>query len=180
MQRHFLILSFLLLVIGLSFVAWRWRGGLSLTFSQSVARRRSSTIYYAGLFGVSLPFLFMFFRDWFAPTFHLPELFVVLAGVSMTAQFVCTFFPDNGSWTTLEHRILTGISGVLLLPLLAILVFSSGVPTAGRVLAALSLPIMIWLLVIAIRRQDGHRYALLLQIGYYALFFAPLFYITYS
>jgi hypothetical protein len=179
MLQHLGFLSFLLLAAGLFYVYRRWNGNLSVTFSQTVAHERSSYLYYIALFGVTLPILYSFFAYWFVPQFQLPAAFTVIAGISMAAQFVCTFFPDKPGWTSTEHRILTGISGVLLLPLLVILLFVPAVSFGVKLLILACLALMIWLLVIALRNQNGHRYALLLQIGYYVLFFVPIFYQTY-
>lgn len=179
MIQHAGLVSFLILICGLLFTVVRWKGGLHMTFSQHVARSRWSIIYYSALFAVTLPILYVFFIEWFVPTFRLPEWFVFFVTVSVAAQFLCTLFPEVGGWKTVAHRIFTGVSGIALLPLVLMIAMSSQVTQAGTVLAGISLVAMVALLTIALRNQSGYRYALLLQVGYYALFFLVVLFVTY-
>lgn len=179
MTKYFGLISFLILVAGLAFTVFRWKGGLHMTFSQHVARSRSSAIYYSVLFAVSLPLLYVFFANWFVPTFQFSAWFTFIAAMSMTAQFICTLIPEVGGWKTIAHRVITGISGILLLPLIVMIAVSQHVSQDDRLFAWFSLGGMIALLAIALSYQKGYRYSLLLQIGYYALFFAAVFSVAY-
>lgn len=178
-MQHLGLISFLLIATGLVFTVVRWPAGVGRTFSQHAAATRWSAVYYSSLFVVTLPLLYAFLALWFAPTFGLGQWFIVIAALSIAAQIMCTFFPEVGGWRTRVHRIITGISGVLMLPLMTMIAFSQEVPLVGRTIAAVSLAGMLALLVIAVRHQQGYRYALYLQIGYYALFFATIFVTTY-
>jgi len=150
-----------------------------MTFSQHVARSRWSIVYYSALFAVSLPVLYLFFTEWFVPTFHLSKWFVLFVTIAIVTQFLCTLFPEVGGWKTVTHRVLTGISGVALLPLVAIIAISPYVSQAGKVLAGLCFVAMAALLIIALRNQSGYRHALLLQVGYYVLFFLAVLFVAY-
>lgn len=99
--------------------------------------------------------------------------------ISSLFQLLCTFIPEVDGWKVTVHRVLTGISGITLLPLVVIIVLSENIPVAGRLIALACLSGMAVLLFVALRNQKGHRYSLLLQIGYYALFFVPVLYVTY-
>ena len=179
MIQHTGLISFLILVCGLLFTVIRWKGGLHMTFSQHVARSRWSIVYYSALFAVSLPVMYLFFAGWFVPTFHLTDWFLIFVAISITTQFLCTLFPETGGWKTTVHRILTGISGVALLPLVSMMIGSPFISLSERVLAVVCAVVMGILLVIALRNQKGYRYALLLQVGYYAAFFLTVLYATY-
>ena len=179
MLKHTGLISLLIFALGLLFVVRQWPGGLHMTFSQHVARYRVATIYYSLLFVFSLPLLCLFLISWFVPAFHLSGWFTVLAIVSSLFQILCTFIPETGGWKTTVHRILTGISGVLLLPLIVMITLSPYISLSGRWIAALCGTGMVALLFIALRNQKGHRYSLLLQVGYYALFFTAVLYATY-
>jgi hypothetical protein len=150
-----------------------------MTFSEHAAQTRASKLYYVLLFSVTLPLLYLFFVQWFIPVHELGTAFALCIIVSLASQYVCTYFPDDGSATTPVHRVLTGISGVALLPLLVIIAFSA----ATSVLMAISLTAtlaMLCLLVFALKHQAGYKHAMLLQIGYYALFFSVILLMTYT
>lgn len=150
-----------------------------MTFSQHVVATRWSKIYYAILFLVTLPFFLWFIGSWFIPQKHLPGAFLWFTYVAVLFQIACTWFPEVGAWRTIVHRVLTGISGVAMLPLVAILAMTSSLSSVVRLSSALALGLMIFLLLIALKNQKGYKWALLLQIGYYAAFFVVLLLATY-
>lgn len=179
MTKYFGLVSFLILVCGLLFTVVRWRGGLHMTFSQHVARSRSSIIYYSLLFAVALPLLYLFFTHWFVLEFKLPSWFSVFVTISVVMQFLCTLIPEVGGWKTLVHRVLASISGVTLLPLMIMLIIMPDIPSSAMIFVGISFVGMMILLAMAFVHQKGYKYSLLLQIGYYALFFASVFLIAY-
>jgi hypothetical protein len=178
-MKHLIILTLLMLIAGLSFTVLRWRGGLHMTFSQHAATNRSSKIFYFLLFLISLPTLLLFFSAWYVPTNNLPTSFLWFASVSVFFQVICNIFPEEGGTKTLIHRILTGISGIALLPMVIIIATSSHFSEFVRGLALVLLIGMVILLGIALRNQKGYRYALPLQIGYYTAFFITILVSTY-
>ncbi|HRC27962.1 MAG TPA: hypothetical protein PKV96_01080 [Candidatus Saccharimonas sp.] len=179
-MQHIGLLSFTLLLMGLAFTAIKLPGGLGKTFSQRVAGNRAAEVSYSLLFIVALPLLYVFFALWFVPTYSLPSIFRVFAAVSVVFQVVCTWVPERGGTMTIIHRILTGISGVALLPMVVIIANTQAIPTGLRYVAGVAFAAMLVLLGIALVKQKGFRYALLLQIGYYALFFGVVLSITYT
>ncbi len=179
-MQHIGLFSFILLLLGLTFTAIKLPGGLGKTFSQRVAGNRAAEALYSLLFIVALPLLYVFFALWFVPTYSLPGIFLVFAAVSVLFQVVCTWVPERGGTMTIIHRILTGISGVALLPMMAIIASTQTIPTGLRCVAGTAFAAMLVFLSIALVKQKGFRYALLLQIGYYALFFGVVLSITYS
>ena len=178
MTKYLGLVSFFILVAGLLFTVLRWKGGLHMTFSQHVARARSSTIYYSVLFAVSLPLLYLFFANWFVPEFKLTGWFTVLVAISVVAQFLCTLVPEVGGWKTTVHRLLTGVSVAMLLPIMYVLAGAPTIPSSGKYLAALCLAGMVGILGFAIFHKN-HKFTLLLQAGYYLLFFLPVLYVAY-
>lgn len=178
-MQHLGLLIVLLLIVGLTFAVTKWKGGLHLTFSQHVAPKRSSQVFYSVLFLITLPLLMFFFTDWLIPTKHLPTAFLLFAAVAVLFQIVCTWIPEEGGRKAVIHRILTAISGISLLPLMFIIAISTNLSIIVRNGAWIGLFIMITLLGIALRNQKGYRYALLLQIGYYAAFFIVILMTTY-
>lgn len=179
-MQHLILVTLLLLISGLAFTVFNWRGGVHMTFSQHAAVTRTATIYYSLLFLVTLPILFTFFVAWYVPENNLPDAFLWFAGTSVVFQIVCTWFPENGGTNTKIHRILTGISGMLLVPLMIIIAAYSDFGTFVRSAAGVALLLMLILLGIALKNQNGYRYALLLQIGYYAAFFSIILISTYA
>jgi len=178
-MQHLILLIILLLVAGLAYVPRRWPGGLHMTFSQHVARHHWSIVYYIVLFLASLPLLLWFFVAWFVPERGLPDAFIWFAAVAVVFQVACTFVPETGGIKTTIHRILTGISGITMLPLMLLLVTDWHLSTLSRVVAAAALVGMLILLSIALTHQKGYHKALLLQVGYYTGFFVAILTVTY-
>jgi hypothetical protein len=179
-MQHLLLLVVVMLILGLTFTVIRWPGGLHMTFSQHVARARWSKVYYALLFLVSLPLFVWFVAAWLVPSKQLPQAFLWLTYIAVVFQILCTWFPEEGGWKTTIHRILTGISGIAMLPLVTMLATAPSLSPLVRTTAWAAFGFMAMLLVIALSHQKGYKWALLLQIGYYAAFFLALLMATYS
>ena len=91
-----------------------------------------------------------------------PSAFLWFAVVSILLQIVSSWFPDEGGKKTIVHRILTSISGVALLPLVAIVATTSSLSTFIRYTLRVALLAMVALLNVTLTNQKGFRYALLL------------------
>lgn len=178
-MQHLGLVSFLIFFIGLLITATKLPGGLHLTFSQRVARRKKAKILYSLLFIVGLSILYLFFKLWLVPTKHLPSAFLLFAAISIFFQIACTFVPEEGGTKTLIHRLLTGISGVALLPLMIIIASAQTIGVNTRIFTCIALILMLFLLIVALANQKEFKYALLLQIGYYSLFFSIILLVTY-
>ena len=178
-MQHLILLIILLLITGLMFTVTKWKGGLHMTFSRHAATSRWSTIFYALLFLITLPMLMLFFVDWFVPTKNLLSTFLLFAAIACIFQILCTWNPEEGGGKTIVHRILAGISGIALLPLVFIIATSSQLSMTIRSISWSGLLLMILLLGIALANQKGYRFSLLLQIGYYAIFFIIILATTY-
>lgn len=178
-MQHLIIIIILLFIAGLTFTVTKWKGGLHMTFSRHAATSRWSKIFYASLFLVTLPLLMLFFVEWFIPTKNLPNIFLWFATIACLFQILCTWVPEEGGRKTIVHRVLTGISGISLLPLVVIIATSKSLSTIIHNTAWFAFLVMVVLLVIALSHQKGYRYALLLQIGYYTAFFIVILTTTY-
>lgn len=178
-MQHLILLVVILLGAGLAYVPVRWPGGVHMTFSQHVAAERYSKVYYSLLSLLVLPVLLWFFITWFVPEKSLPVAFTWFATVAVVFQIACTFVPEVGGIRTTVHRILTGISGFAMLPLIIMLALAQHLSLFTRLVSLGMLVVMLTLLTIALRHQKGHSKALLLQIGYYAGFFIAILTATY-
>lgn len=178
--QYFGILAFIVLLVGLLFIVWKWPEGQHHTFSQHVAVRKERILYYVLLFSVVLPLLLCFFIGWFVPTFELSAWFNVYLSVSSITQYVCTLIPEVGGWRTTYHRLLAGISAVFLLPPLFILLMAGSIATGGKVLAAVGLLVMLGIICLVAAGRGTHRRLLVLQASYFAAFFLPILYIAYG
>lgn len=178
-MQHLGLLSFVLLVVGLGIIAVKLPGGVSRTFSQRVANNKTTETLYSLLFLVTLPMLYLFFAVWFVPALNIPQYFLVFAVIAIVFQILCTWVPERGDSMTTIHRVLTGISGIALLPMVFVIATAESIVTNIRVVAWTALAGMVVLLIVALLHQKGFKYALLLQIGYYLLFFAAVLLATY-
>lgn len=176
---HLGYISILLLAAGLAFVVLKWPRGIQYTFSQHVAPRNSSSIFYSLLFIVTLTLLLIFFASYFIPTYELPIPFKQLLVISCVAQVLCTFFPECGKEKTKIHRVFAGISAACLPLLLAILSAWPTIDSFGRILSGACLVIMLAILCLAIFTRLRKTHALILQIMYNVAFFVPILFIAY-
>lgn len=179
-MQHLGLLALLLLATGLTFTVTRWPGGLHMTFSQHAAVNRSSKVFYSLLFLIVLPMLYLFFALWLVPVKGLTSAFLWIATISIFFQIVCTWFPEEGGKKTVVHRILTSVSGVALLPLIAIIGTTANLSTFVRYTSWFAFLAMVALLSVALSNKKSFRYALLLQVGYYTAFFVVILSITYT
>lgn len=173
------LLAVIILTLGLSFVAFKWSEGKHLSFSQHVAKRKHRIVYYNLLFTVVLPLLLLFFLGWFMPTFALPVWFGYLIIMSSVTQYVCTLVPEVGGRKTYYHRLLAGISALLLLPVQMMLVFAGNIEPVYRLLALAGMFIMLGVILLVAKGKGHHGYMLLLQSIYFAAFFIPILFIAY-
>jgi len=179
-MQHVALAVVLALIIGLTYTATHWPGGLHMTFSQHAAMNRWSKVFYSLLFTVTLPVFLWFIASWLVPEKHLPDAFVWFADIAVIFQIACTWVPEVGGTRTVIHRTLTGISCVAMLPLVVMLATSSNLPISARITAWIALVIMaVLLLLLVLKNQIGQRWALLLQVGYYAAFFGAILVTTY-
>lgn len=177
--KYFGLISVMLLLVGLWFVIWRWPQGKHMTFSQHVAQHKNATIYFF-LFAITLPLLNIFFIKWFVSAFDLTVWFNVFAIAASVFQVACTLVPEVPGWRTKLHQVLAGISALLLLPLPCMIVFSQNTGTPGRFLAVISLAIMVGVIGFTIHAKGRHVNLLIAQTAYFAAFFAPILFISYS
>jgi hypothetical protein len=131
-MQHLLLLVIIMLTLGLAYTVIKWPGGLHMTFSQHVAIARRSAIYYAILFLATLPLLMWFIAGWLVPQKQLPDGFLWFTYIAVLFQIVCTWFPEVGGWRTTTHRVLTGISGIAMLPLVVMLATASSLSAGHR------------------------------------------------
>lgn len=174
------LLAFALLIVGLLFVVVKWPHGTHLTFSQHVAKQRSSILYYIALFSVTLPLLMLFFIGWFVPTFNVAAWFSVFLIISCICQYACVFIPETGGWKSTYHRLLSGISGICLVPLLIILLWTPSLDLTEKYMIVGGLAIMASVLYDVIsHKKEQYEPTYIHQAVFYCAFFVPIVAISY-
>lgn len=171
------LVSIITLVIGLAFIVVKWPLDRHHTFSQHVARQRVSIYYYVALFSVVFPPLLVFFYRWFAPTFNLPNLFLVLVTISCVLQLACALVPETGGWKSNLHRLLAGSSAVMLPPSLGVLLLS--VPDGHNLIIAIASAVMLAVIAYVILNKGHPRNFLVLQTVYFLSFFSTIVYMIF-
>jgi len=179
MYKYFGLVAVVVLAVGLGFVVHKWPRGVSYTFSQHVALRRASIIYYAALFFVTMPLLVLFFIKWFVPVYNISHWFTVLVMGSAVAQCACTLVPETGGRKSSIHRALAGLSAVLLIPALLVLSRQNEMGTIQMIIILLSVAVMTSITGLVALSGGKHKYFLVLQALYFAAFFAPILFISY-
>jgi len=176
--KYFGLLATIILICGLVFVLYRWPQDRHKTFSQHVALRRGSIVYYCLLFVIVLPLLVVFFVGWFTPYFGISiwfNIFVILAAIF---QLSCTLVPEIGSKIT-THRSLAGLAALLLSPPLLILLFENGIGFIAKIFVGLGLLTMALCIFLVIKAKGNPRNFLIIQSAYFAAFLLPVLFIGY-
>lgn len=177
--KYFGLLATIILVCGLLFVIYKWPQGRHKTFSQHVAARRTSIIYYSSLFLVVLPLLLLFFIHWFTPYFGLTIWFNVFIILASVFQITCTFVPETGEQRIKWHRSLAGISAIFLVPTLIILLLAPTIGAISKILIMVALAAMLGCIYIVVQKRGNPRNFLIIQSTYYAAFLLPIVFISY-
>jgi hypothetical protein len=178
--KYFGIYAFLILIIGLIFVIYRWPAGLRMTFSQHVARQRQSIVYYAVLFSIVLPLLLLFFIGWFMPIFHLSIWFSVFVALSSVCQLAATIIPETSGWKVTFHRFISGLSGILLIPTLSLVLTADAVSIPGKVTVLTGIIVMVSIIgTLMVTKKKMFTPSFVHQSIYYAGFFVPILVISY-
>lgn len=182
--KNLILLVSLIAAIGLLIILKLWPYGAHRTFSQHIARHRAGIIYYILLFLIILPLLLLYIFKWFIPTFQPPALFGVFIILSTVSHFACTLVPETGGRKTTIHQMLAYLGADCLLPATFLITLTPSISFAGRIVAAISsmaMAIIIATFVKTYAKNNGeHKYLLILQATYFALFFATLLTATYS
>lgn len=178
--RYFGLLAFIILVLGLLFVIFKWPAGKHLTFSQHVALQKQSIIYYVLLFIATLPLLLLFFIGWFQPTLQLSPWFNVFIGLSSMGQFLATIIPETTGWKVKFHRFISGMSGVLLIPMLVLMLSSDQISMAGKIITLLGIVTMASIIgLLMINKKEAFTPSYIHQSIYYSAFFIPILAVSY-
>lgn len=173
------LLAVTVLILGLIIVVIKWPRGRDSTFSQHVAGQKISVFYYVMLFSIVLPLLLLFFFKWFMPEFGLSLWFGLFIVLSSITQYASTLVPETGGRKSHYHRVLAGISAILLVPALMIILTASPIGPLAKVITTVSLLAMVGIIYTIVRGKGKHPYLLLLQSAYFAAFFTPVLFISY-
>jgi hypothetical protein len=177
--KHFILYSVAILLGGLLFLALRWPQGIYKTFSHHAAAQKFTTFYYAGLFLVALPVLYLFFAMYFVPHFELTSMVLYLVAASSIFQVGCTFVPETGGLKTTIHKILAGLSAILLLGVLMCLLLAPTIPQSGKFFIGTSFAVMVGIVAILTFWKRTPLPLLLLQSAYFGSFFIAMLATTY-
>lgn len=178
--KYFGLPTVILLVLGLIFVLYRWPAEKHLTFSQRVALQKQSIIYYVILFSVTLPLLLLFLVGWFQPTFKISPWFNTFIFLSSAGQLLATLVPETTGWKVKFHRFISGVSGVLLIPMLVLMLSSEEISIMGKVITLLGIITMACVIgVLMINKKETFTPSYVHQSVYYAAFFIPILAVSY-
>lgn len=167
-----------IMVVGLAFLVVKWPQTKHFSFSQHAVAQRISIAYYIALFTITLPLLAFFFFGWFVPQFKPPLTFSILIATSLICQYSVVLVPEIGGWKTYYHRIVTGISGAILIPALVLLLLSNTIDEFSKYAIGFAVGVMT-LVIAATLKNHNKMYMLALQSLYYGAFFIAIIITTY-
>ena len=157
-----------------------WPYSIRHTFSQHVARQRSSYVYYVIMFSVFLPLFLLFFIGWLIPHAGLPAWSAAFICIASITQYACTFIPETVGWKRRWHRILATTSAFGLIPPIIILAIFSHIYEV-RLISVLSVIVMFVMPIIFLQPKVLKRFgeSYLIQVAYYGAFFVPVLVAAY-
>jgi hypothetical protein len=164
------IISISFIWAGLIFTILKWKGNVSMTFSQHAAQHRSSQIFYFLLFLISLPIFSLFLYGWFAPHFHTSFLFGFIVAVCMISMIIAAVIPETKGRNVLIHRYAAFFMADCFVPLLILIAASSHFLLVVRFIAAASAAYQLFGIVLLYPTRGYHPKVLPLQASYIAVF----------
>lgn len=157
------------LILGLTYLVIQWpSGGLYATFSHHAASTKEATRYYIALFLVCLPPVVAWFALWLMPHLRLPVTAFITIAIAVIVQIVAASIPERPPHVTL-HR---GVTAVSLGAILATLITIWYETRSNMIITALM--ILALIIIYAGIMGDRAKYPLLLQTGFYSIFFITL------
>ncbi|MEK7602783.1 MAG: hypothetical protein AAB459_00880 [Patescibacteria group bacterium] len=147
------------------FMIKKWPGNKTMSYSAHAAATKAGIIYYLASFSLHLVLFYIFALKWFAPTYGLPSIFLVILFIAELGQLGALLIPSTGGRMTLAHDITAYLMHILLMPLSLFIVFSNNFSMFARLVAviATSYMVFVWLTFIKGKLNDRH---LLLQTIY--------------
>ena len=173
------LFSVVTLVASLIYAQVQWGPDYRKTFSRLVAQKRSSIMYYFGVFFIFLSNFSVFMVTSFIPQFSLPKLFVWIYFLGVASQFICVAVPEVGGNRTKVHLIAAGVMSISALAQLAALIFLTHLSLLSFAVCLLSLLIMSVILLVVVLKHSLTKYELGLQSIYFASYLGALIFISY-
>ncbi|MCA9328829.1 hypothetical protein KC959_03585 [Candidatus Saccharibacteria bacterium] len=170
-MNHLGLLSIFVSWVGQFILLKKWPGDGTMTFSQHVARKRESIIFYMVLWSFVLPAFYWFMMIPFADKLGLGILFKSFATLASIGMLGAALIPETTELKTKIHRVSAYGMAYLLCPLVFIVLIQGSISGFARVFLWVT---GLWMLAGVIRssiekRQHGKK-TLLFQAFYVMLF----------
>ncbi len=176
--QHLGLISISIIWAGLLFLILKWKGDVSMSFSQHAAQYKASRLFYIATFLFSLPLLYIFMISWFKEELDLSWLFVFLVTISSISMLIAAVVPETRSWKKKTHRVSAFVMSGSFIPIV-VMIFRGSDISIVKFVAVLTLAYMIGASAITQRSNFYHKKQLLLQAMYVASFHITIVTATY-
>jgi len=174
------IISILFAWIVIGILLFKFKGHKGMSISQHAAAFHGSYLMMAVMESLALPVFSLFMVKWFAPTWDLPNFFMIGMVVAAAGILIAGWIPDTAGWQRITHRILAYGSYLLFIPLGFTFYVLADIPLVARIAWLVALGYMIWCLVFFLfKRKTAYKYHLYLQAPYLGLFHLAILTSTY-
>jgi hypothetical protein len=181
--KPLVVISVTLIWTALILLVTKWPRDRRLTFSKHAAQYRETYFMMAIVQSIVLPLFFVFAAWWFVPTFHLPVIYTVAAGLSSLGLLMAAWVPDVKGAKGKFHQISAYSAYILIILLSLIQAFSHYIPLTARVFSAIIFPyyVVTTSLMLIHKRSATYmrKYYLYIQASYIATFHISLLLATY-
>ncbi len=178
-MKHLGLISILFVWAGLLFLIRRWKGDISMTFSQHAARQRAAQVYYFLLFAIELPLFTFFMFRWFIPEYNMPFTFALFLIVGTVGQFVAVVVPETRGWRVVVHRYAAFLMSDCLVVLNLLIRFSGEFSALTQFIAALASVVQVGIIMYLFKRRAYHPKILPIQATHIAMFHLVILTATY-
>jgi len=88
------LLSIILAWVSLLFLFKVWGRDKNMSISKHAAAHKNAYVTMALSESIFLPLYFIFIAFWFVPNFQLPNIFIVITGISVLGTLLAAWIPD--------------------------------------------------------------------------------------
>lgn len=173
------LISVVALVIALVYAQVKWGPDYNKTFSRLVAQKRSSIIYYFGVFFLFLAIFSVFMITSFIPQFSLTGLFAWIYFLGVFSQLVCVTVPETGGYKTKIHLIAAGVMSASVMAQIVLLMQVAHLSLPSFIICVLGLLAMVSVWLIVVFKHPLAKYELGLQTVYFATYLGVLMLVSY-
>lgn len=164
------VISILLTWLAIGFILIVTARDFTKSVSHHAALKKINYFIFCTLMTIGLGLMWVFMYEWFIPTFALPLLFGIIAGLAIILELITTWVPLTEGWKYKVHESCSYTVAALIPVLTLFMVFSSNISSIALYFCIAMLAVMAFLTYLFIYVKSARRHYLVYQNVYVATF----------